>query len=70
MSRIIINNNADIPDRVALDFAITVIHMGKISETNKVDHYCHATTIGDFTVWSTVTKSGTYSFTIDERQNR
>lgn len=67
MSRIIINNNTDITDYTALDMVMSVIHTGKISETNKVKHYCHATTIGDFTVWSTVTKSGTYSFTIDER---
>ena len=41
MSKIIIDNQADTSDRIAINLVLAVMSNGKISETAGVKHYCH-----------------------------
>lgn len=41
MSKIIIHNNTNLPDKKAVSYILNVILQGKISETAGRKHYCY-----------------------------
>ena len=43
MSKIIIHNNSDLPDSIAIAKVLSVVNGGLVSETNGIKHYCHLT---------------------------
>jgi hypothetical protein len=65
MKRIILNIDEDVDDVTALEAALSVVKMGKISKTSRGEQYCfHSVTANDVDIAVTKQKSGTESFFI------
>jgi len=65
MKRIILNIEEDVEDVAALEAALSVVRMGKISKTSRGEQYCfHSVTTDDIVISVTKTKNGTESFFI------
>ena len=64
-SRIIINNTTNLNDFDALCEILKVVTVGKVSQTGKYKHYCHATRLKDNYVVTSTTRNGkTFTFDI------
>lgn len=69
-SRLIINNLTNLTDYDALCEVLKVVTMGKVSQTGKQKHYCHAVRLKDNYVVTSTTRNGkTFTFNILEEES-
>lgn len=67
MSKIIIHNKTGLSDKVSVALILSVINEGRISKSRGQDSYCLCTVIGKHVVLASRSKTGTDTFTIQDK---